>query len=285
MVSQRTRETKSRFRHALRPATMDGIRAICVFGFLLCTFVPAAAEPPNQDEAFHLLQEGKRKEALRAFDAILASKPLDPSPALFATSAISLEDGDWRAARPRVRQLVKLRPASLQAWELMIQVDQAANDIPDRNAAISSLYAAWRSAVDPAIQSRVSFVRDRIFGPKRTLIGQETLDPGGDDIVRFVFQPGDEAGNPTHLILLRSDEATNQRWRDNGTVPFGTQVYHLDAVERLPNGRQTVQPYEFYLEEPNYDQVRDKVVAILNGEAKPLSGDADPYWTGDAVKP
>jgi hypothetical protein len=35
---------------------------------------------------------------------------------------------------------------------------------------------------------RVSFVRDRIVGAKHTVVAQQTLDPGGDDILRFLFQ-------------------------------------------------------------------------------------------------
>ncbi len=38
-------------------------------------------------------------------------------------------------------------------------------------------------------------MRDRIFGPKHTLIAHETLERVGDDIVRFVFEPADERGS------------------------------------------------------------------------------------------
>lgn len=241
-----------------------------------------AAEPVTQADAMALLSEGKRQEALRAFDSILAANPTDPSVALFVASLLSLEDGDWRIARPRVRQLVRLRPASLQAWELLIQMDQAAGDLPERDAAVRSLYTAWRSALDPAARARVSFTRDRIFGARHTLLAQETLDPGGDDIVRFVFLPTDDAMNPVHLIMVRADNETNMRWRDNGTVPSGTIVYHLDSVERLADGRQAVRPYEYYLEPPDYDRVRAKVAEILSGAALPLAGEADRYWTAAA---
>ena len=256
---------------------------ILVFCFILPATVLAA--PPSIDQAFDLLHDGQRQEALKAFEAIIASKPIDPSPALFAAALIDLEDGKWIDARPFAKQLVKARPASMQAWEVLIQVDQMANDIPSRNAAIRSLYSAWRSALDPAIQSRVSFVRDRIIGYKHVLLGQETLDPGGDEILRFLFRPLDDGDNPRHLLMVRSDPDTNQRWRDTGTVPYGTVVYHLDSVERLPNGRQVIRPYEFYLQEPDYDRVREKVIAILKGEVQPLSGDADPFWTTGSEAP
>jgi hypothetical protein len=241
-----------------------------------------ADDPPvTQDQAMALLREGKRLEALHAFDAIIAANPPDPSPALFVASLIDLEDGNWQAAKSYVQQLVKLRPASFQAWEMMIQVDQAAGAVQDRDAAIQSLYASWRSALDPQIRSRIAFARDRIVGPKHTLVAQQTLEPGGDDILRFIFQPQDEEGGTArHLIVVRSDNDTNERWREDGTVPYGTVVYHLDTVEQLADGRRAVRPYEYYLEPPDYDRVRAKVVEILAGTAQPLSGQADPFWAG-----
>ena len=185
---------------------------------------------------------------------------------------------------PVAEQLVKLRPASFQAWEVMVQAYQAVDDKGARDSAIQSLYSAWRSAIDRSIRSRVSFIRDRIIGPKHTLLAQETLDPGGDDVLRYLFQPAESGAKPDHLILLRSDNATNERWRENGTVSYDTLVYHLDTVELLPGGRSRVVPYAFYVEPPTYDRVRDLVVAILAGTAQPLSGETDPFWAGEPAR-
>ena len=245
---------------------------------------PGQNQALTQDQAMRLLQEGNRQEALHAFEAIVAAKSGDITGALYVASLIDIEDADWRAAKPYVQQLVKLRPSSFPAWELMIQVAQAFGDIPARDDAIKSLYTSWRSALDPKIRSRVSFMRDRIPGAKHTMLAQETLDAGGDEILRFLFQPADEEGKGPHMIVVRSDNDTNERWRDNGTVPYGTVVYHLDTVERLANGQAAVLPYEFYLEPPDYERVRAKIVDILAGTAQPLSGTADPFWAGEPAQ-
>jgi tetratricopeptide (TPR) repeat protein len=249
---------------------------------LLLNATALAADPPvTQDQAMALLHNGKRNEALHAFDAIIAANPPNPSVALFEASQINLEDGHWRLAKPYVQRLVKLHPSSFEVWEMMIQVDQAAGELEDRDVDIHSLYEAWHTASDPQIRARVSFVRDRIPGAKHTLIGQQTLEPGGDDILRFLFQPTEEQGLGHHLILVRADNETNERWREDGTVSYGTVVYHLDTVEQLANGQAVVRPYEYYLEPPDYDRVRAKVVEILAGTAQPLTGQADPFWAGD----
>lgn len=239
----------------------------------------AADLPVTQDQAMALLQAGKRVEALHAFEAIIAAQPPDPTPALFVAALIDLEDGNGAAAKPYAQQLVKLRPSSFGAWELMIQADQAAGDQPDRDASIQALYAAWRSALDPETSSKIAFARDRIIGPKHTLVALETLDPGGDEILRFLFQAADQEAKPTHLIAVRSDGETNERWREDGTVPYGTVVYHLDTIEQLPNGQAAIRPYAFFLEPPDYDQVRTTVAGILNGSVQPLVGSPDPFWT------
>ena len=231
-----------------------------------------------------LLREGKRQDALHAFETIIASRSSDPSGALYVASLIEMEDGDWRAARPYVQRLVKLRPSSFPAWELMIQVNQEAGDLEARDAAITALYASWRSALDPKVRSKVSFMRERLRGAKHTLLAQETLEPGGDDILRFLFQPAEEEGKVRHMIVVRSDSETNERWREDGTVPYGTVVYHLDTIEQLTNGRTATRPYEFYVGAPDYERIRAKVVGILAGTVQPLSGEADPFWAGEPAK-
>jgi len=252
---------------------------------LLAGTTSLAADPPvTTEQANVLLQSGKRAEALQAYQAIIAAKPRDPSDALFAAATIELEDGRWQDAKPLIEQLVKLRPASFPCWELMVHAYQAAGEAENRDAAIQSLYTSWHSALDPAIRSRVAFARDRVFGPRHTLIAREALEPGGEEILRFLFQPTDEPSQPRHLIVVRSDAETNERWRENGTVSYTTIVYHLDTLERLPDGRSLARPYEFYLTPPDYDQVRARVVGILDGSIQPLSGSPDPFWAGEPAK-
>jgi tetratricopeptide (TPR) repeat protein len=258
-----------------------GVRLRLVVSILLMLSGAALAAEPTIDEAMSLLQAGKRKDALRAFNVIIAAKPADPSEALFQAGRLSLDDGNWRAARPLLEKLVKLRPGSFPSWELMIQACQAAGDTDCRNDAIQSLYDAWHTALDPETQSQVAFRRDRIFGPKRTVVALETLDPGGDDIVRFLFQPVDDEH---HLILVRADNETNTRWRESGLIPPSTIVYHLDTVEQLPSGKTSDRSYEFYLEPPEYDVVRAKVLQILSGTIKPTNGEPDPFWTTDTAR-
>jgi hypothetical protein len=244
----------------------------------------AADLPPTTDQAIVLLQSGKRDEARQTLQTIVSARPRDPSEALRLLGLMDLEDGQWRDARPLIQQLMKLRPGSFAGWELMIQADQAAGDNQGRDADIQGLYTAWKSALDPAIRAHLAFARDRIFGPKHTLIAKETLEPVGDDILRFLFEPADQPGQQRHLIVVRSDGGTNDRWREDGTIAGSAVVYHLDTLEQLPNGRLRARPYEFYMQPPDYDQVRAKVVGILDGTAQPLTGSADPFWAGEPAK-
>jgi tetratricopeptide (TPR) repeat protein len=251
---------------------------------VMSTTAVAGDAPLTTDQAIVLLQSGKRDEARQALQTIISARPRDPSEALQVLGLMDLEDGKWRDARPLIQQLMKLRPGSFAGWELMIQSDQAAGHLEDRDAAIQSLYTAWKSALDPAIRAKMAFARDRIFGPRHTLIAMEMLEPVGDDILRFLFEPADEPGQQRHLIVVRTDGQTNDRWREDGTIPGSAVVYHLDTLEQLPNGLLRARPYEFYLRPPDYDHVRAKVVGILDGTAGPLTGSPDPFWAGEPAK-
>jgi len=239
----------------------------------------AADQVPTLQDALALAKEGKRPEALRALEAIIASHPPDPAIALYQAATLYLDEGNWRDARRHARALVRLRPGSMDAWELMVQVDQVAGDKSDLRRAIYEVETAWRSAVDPAVRSRISFIRDRIVGPHRTVVVRQTLEPGGDEIVRFVAIPTDPGEAARHFMIVQSDGATNERWRDNGAVSSTTIVFHLDTVEAMAGDRQIRKPYEFYVDEPDYDRVRKTIVAILDGSAKPMAGTPDPFWT------
>ncbi len=243
--------------------------AVCIL--LALGGAATAGEPSDQDRAMALLNAGQRGEALHAFEAIIAARPFDPSEALFQAATIRFEDGNWQSAKPLAEQLVKLRPGSFVSWELMIQVYQAAADTEDRDLAIQSLYDAWHSAPDDETQTQIAFRRDRIAGPKHTVVARQTLDPGGDEILRYQFDPVDNTGPAAHLIVLRSDNDTNARL---------ARQWHGDAGgQRLPSGhdraiarRQDVRP----------------IVRILHGTARlrrgARRGDADPARRDQAAE-
>ena len=242
-----------------------------------------ADDAPTLAQAMALQKAGKQAEALQAYETIVASHPADPSDALYGAASTALNLNEWQEAKPYARQLVQLRPGNMMAWELMVQVDQAAGASDDQTLAMDSLYSAWRSALDPATQQRLSFTRDRIFGPKRTLVVSQTLEPAGENITLWVFQPTTTAGQPTHYLFVHSDDQTNQQWRDTGTITYSQVVYHLDDVTRHQDGTETFVPYKFFIEKPDYETVRKVVVDILNGQAKPQIGEPDPYWTTDTT--
>ncbi|HEX2942287.1 MAG TPA: hypothetical protein VHO91_14655 [Rhodopila sp.] len=247
---------------------------------LLGAATARAADPPvTEAQAIALFQSGQHQQALRAFDQILAAHPADPAEPLFYASTIRLENADWQTAKPMIERLMKLRPSLFAGWELMVQVDQAAGDKDGRDDAIDQLYAIWRTTTNPAIRARTSFLRDRIFTAKHTLLAYQMLDSSGDDATRFVFLPAGRETGPRHMILVHADRQTNEQWWDSGQVPQGTVVWHLDSVEQLPEGQQAVRAYRFYVKAPKYDDVRAKITGILNGSARPMTGEPDPFWT------
>jgi tetratricopeptide (TPR) repeat protein len=246
--------------------------------WLLPALLPVTAALADTPDPLALLQAGKRQDALAAAESVIATNPDDPTKALYLSALINLEDGNWQAALPRAEALLKLRPGTFLALEIAVQAYAAAGDTAKRDAAIGSLFRVWRASADPSVHARRVFARDRIIGPKRKLVVLQTLQTGGGDIVRYIFQDAGSAAQQDRAIMLRADSETTQRWRDDGTVPDDATVFHLDSAENPPGGDQTIRTYAFYIGEPDYDRVRAKVVEILAGKALPLTGAPDPYW-------
>lgn len=239
-----------------------------------------AADPvPTMDQALGLLRDGKRQEALRAVDAIIAAKPADPTRALFVSALINLEDGNGAAAKPRADALAALRPGSFSVRELQVQADALTGDTSGRDQAISALEAIWQAGSDPDAKQRNGFIRDRIFAAIHALVVVQSLTVGDEDSVVLEFQPVDEAPTPRHMIVVRTDSMTNDQWRDAGTIADDAVIYHLDTLAQPPDGPAEWRTYAFYPTLPAYEAIRATVQDILAGSVQPMNGAADPYWT------
>jgi hypothetical protein len=78
--------------------------------------------------------------------------------------------------------------------------------------------------------------------------------------------------DPDHGLLLRTDAETTLDWAATALMPPDKQLFHLDLVDPGTDGEDKVAIYQYYVGLPDYDTVRAKVMQILRGEVKPLSG-------------
>jgi tetratricopeptide (TPR) repeat protein len=253
----------------------------------------AGAAPPDGkgtaatltvEQAIALYESGKIAEAKQAFDTILVGDPNEPR-SLYYSASINSTSGHPQIAIQQVLLLLKSHPDSLAALELEVQVYQALGVPGRRDAAIERLRIERDSMIHPNPRYAVAFTRDRFMVGGRTFITSERFDPGGETIVRYTFVEEATAAHPRHVIVLLSDPETNERWRDAANLTVDDVVYHLDTIAAATNGNEVHAIYNNYVGEPNYDTVRAAVTDILTGKAKPISGDADPYWVASGTQP
>jgi len=262
-----------------RRGGMSGPLALTL-GAMVAAGLAFAQTPPRQiatPQAIELYQAGKIEEATAAFQEIMVRTP-DDRLAIYYSSLLDIKAGRYTMARPRVERLVRLYPSFVPAWELMVQIYQALEELRRRDDAIWQLRAARDSSADGDARGQRYFIRDRFTVEGRRILGLENLTPGGGTYLHYVFMPEEEETKARHLIVLAVDEASNERWRDSGMLPDNKVMYQISTIDNTAADGSGRVLFAYYLDIPDYDTVRAKVIEIAGGRAKPLSPEPEPFW-------
>lgn len=221
--------------------------------------------------AIRTFDKGDPVAGLALVEGVLARSP-ENLDALYRSAQINFQLNNIDAARGRLDRLVKLSGNYFAAWELMVQVRQAQGDLAGRNEAIKRLKITITTAIDPSIREKADFIRDVFRTSAGDVMAADYFERGGSDFTRYQFTLGDPRVHPDKGLLLRTDADTTETWSNTALLPQDKQLFHLDLVDPTPEGGESVAIYEYYVGEPDYDTVRAKVMQILRGEVKPLSG-------------
>ena len=219
-----------------------------------------------------LFEAGKKTEALAAAQEMLKSKPNDIT-ALYVAIRVNQEQGKVDDAIRYVQMMVRHHPGLAVTWELATQLYQAAGDKDRRDMALRQLIDTQASAIDRELRARRFILRDRIDAHGRVLLVQEHFDTHGPDAVRYVFIPESATGQPKTFLVVLTDPQTTANWREVGIIGSGKRVFHLDSIYETPDGRQTQAMYAAYADLPDYDTIRAKVLEVMSGTVKPMSGE------------
>ena len=257
--------------------SIHAVRLLAVAAALMSLSLARSARAESDaavlDRAVGVYAQGDATGALTLVEGVLAHSP-QYDMALYYSALINFRIGNADAARGRLERVVRLAGHFFGAWELMVQVTQQQGDLPRRNEAIARLKISIMTAIDPAIRGRIDYIRDRIQVGDDAISAVDYFGRGGSDFTRYQFAPGDPRMDPDHGLILRTDQATTENWRDTALLAQDRRLFHLDLVYRKPNGGDNVATYQYYVGEPDYDTVRAEVMKILRGEVRPLSGEA-----------
>ncbi len=232
----------------------------------------APPEPPQALAApLPLYEAGRQQDAQAAAERVLQSLPADIQ-ALYVVIRIAQEQQRQDDAIRLTQQMIRHHPGMVATWELATQVYQAAGDLDRRDMALRQLIDTQAASIDRNLRGRPFILRDRIIAHGRRLLVQEHFDTNAPDSIRYVFLPEAELRKPLNYLMLVTDWQTTANWREAGILGPDKRAFHLDSVFATPDGRQARAMYAAWPDMPDYDTVRAKVMEIIRGNAKPMTG-------------
>ncbi len=175
--------------------------------------------------------------------------------------------GKYAESLKAYQKVLKLRPENWRAVAKTIQLNQALQRIPARDAAIKRM----RKLYDAGKVDKPLFCRDQFKHSGKNVMVFEYFKLEGDRPLLYVFQVIDpKTGGIVLRYSLGSYAITNSIARETGGLKKGQRMFHLDRY--TPNGAHLT--YGMYVDpkQITYDVVRKRVVAAMDGKLRPRSG-------------
>lgn len=232
--------------------------------------------PPEQleqvEKAFAagnaLMEQGKYSEALPHYKKALAVLPDEPA-LLFNGGLAAYKVKDYALAAELWKRLKTVDSSDWHVRAKLVQVYQALGKIKERDAERAELFEMWKAGKPAELKQQFEYCRDQFEAGGKRVMAFEHFELKGNRALRYVFSVLNEAGDDEEFrISLGSYDTTNAIWRET-TKPRpkeGDRLFHLDGY--FQGGHAT---YGMYFPEPSYDEVRLRVIQILEGKRKPVS--------------
>ena len=245
----------------------------------LAAFIPSGAQvkpqnPPSAEavaeKAFNdgndLMEQRKYKEALARYQEGLAKTP-DSTGLLFNGGLAAFMSKDFATAEKLWKSLTELDPEDWQPRAKLVQAYQALGDLKARDEQRRMLMDLRKSGKSEDLNKLDFYCREQFEAAGKKVMVFEHFELKGERALRYVFSILDESGEgQAFRISLGSYETTNRISVELGSVKKGERMFHLDGYYKW--GHAT---YGFFTPEPSYDDVRKRVIGILEKETQPQS--------------
>ncbi|MBP7868025.1 MAG: tetratricopeptide repeat protein [Acidobacteria bacterium] len=217
----------------------------------------------------------EKKEYARALEAYEKALTLAPEHvlSLFNGGLAAFLAGKPERAAELWERCRSLEPDDWQVRAKLVQAWQARGMKDRRDREREGLLALRASGRNADLNQKEYFCRDQFSVGDYRVFGFEHFELKGDRALRYVFMIVRGKDAFEFRISLGSYDSTNAFWTksEEGEAAKkkygeGVRLFHLDGY--FPNGHAT---YGFYVPEPSYDEVREKVVAILEEKDRPIS--------------
>ena len=233
---------------------------------------PTEQQQAQAEQAFEtansLMEQRKYGEALARYKEALAVLPSDPA-ILFNGGLAAFSGRDYATAADLWKRGKAADPLDWHLRAKLIQAYQALGKLTERDRERRELFEMWKSGRPNELKTQVEYCRDQFEVKGKKVMAFELFELKGERPLRYVFSILNSTEDGEEFrISLGSYDLTVAIWRET-TKPKpkdDERLFHLDGYFKW--GHAT---YGFYAPEPSYDQVRARVVQILEGEGKPIS--------------
>jgi tetratricopeptide (TPR) repeat protein len=218
------------------------------------------------DTANKLLEQGKAAEALTHYRKALSLLPKDPA-LLFNGGMAAYASKDFNTALDLWKRLKVVDALDWHVRAKLIQTYQALEKTAERDAERAELFAMWKKGEPAELKQQYQYCREQFEVKGQKVMVFEHFELKGDRALRYVFSILDASGQTEDWrISLGSYNFTNAVWRETTkpTPKEGERLFHLDGY--FKGGHAT---YDMIFPEPSYDDVRARVVKILEAKGKP----------------
>lgn len=233
---------------------------------------PAPADLDKAEKAFQTananMEQSKFAEALADYQIALAILPEDPS-VLFNGGLAAYSIKNYTTAAELWNRLKIVDPDDWHLRAKLIQVYQAQGKFAERDAERKELFEMWKSGKNEELAKQFEYCRDQFEINGKKVMAFEHFELKGNRALRYVFSILNKSGDGEEFrISLGSYDLTNNVWRETTkpTPKKDERLFHLDGY--FNGGHAT---YGMYVPEPSYDDIRAKVVQILEEKTKPIS--------------
>jgi tetratricopeptide (TPR) repeat protein len=236
---------------------------------------PSATQQAQAETAFEIgnshMEKRKFAEALASYKQALAILPNEPT-MLFNAGLAAYWTKDYSLALELWTRLKNLDPSDWHVRAKLVQTYQVLGRLPEREAQRKELFEMWQSGKPAEFKEQVQYCRDQFEVKGQKVMAFELFELKGERALRYVFsilnatEDGEE-----FRISLGSYSFTNAVWRETRKPKprEDERLFHLDGYFNNGGLHAT---YGMFFPEPSYDDVRAKVIQILEGRAKPVSG-------------
>jgi len=237
------------------------------------TTPPTERQQAQAEKAFEagnsFMDQKEYAEALVRYKEALAILPGNPS-ILFNGGIAAFNSREYATAADLWKQLKVIDPLDWRLRAKLIQAYQALGKLTERDAERRELLEMWKSGKPADLKEQFEFCRDQFEVSGKKVMAFEHFELKGARALRYVFSILNAAEDgEDYRISLGSYELDQAIWRETTkpTPKEGERLFHLDGYFK-GGGHAT---YGFFSPEPSYDQIRARVVGILEGKGKPVS--------------